>query len=61
MHNDKTELDVLVNRLDVLCSVLEEKLQPGGRATKSDLRNLYTAAQKVVAAHFRDKLEKEHG
>lgn len=57
---EQNDLDVLVNRMDVLCSVLDDALKPGGRATKHDLRLLHEMAQKVVTAYFADKLKKEN-
>ena len=58
MQEQKTSLDVYVQRLDVLCSVIEQVLQPGGRPSKGDLRNLHRAAQKVVVAYLEDLREK---
>lgn len=51
----ETSLDVYVQRLDVLCSVVETALQPGGRVTKNDLKMLHSAAQKVVTAYLEEK------
>lgn len=53
--SEKTSLDVYMQRLDVLCAVIETALQPGGRATKHDLRLLYSAAQKVVDAYQKEQ------
>lgn len=50
-----TELDIYMQRLDVMCSVTEQQLVPGGKPTKSDLRNLYNAALKVISAYQEDK------
>lgn len=54
----ETSLDIYVQRLDVLCSVVETALQPGGRVTKNDLKMLHNAAQKVVDAYLKEKNEK---
>lgn len=48
MSPTERSLDVYMQRLDVMCSVVDTILQPGGRATKGDLRNLKEAAQKVI-------------
>lgn len=54
MSEPTTSLDICIQRLDVLCSVTEQVLQPGGRPSKGDLRNLHRAAQKVVDAYLRE-------
>lgn len=50
-----TELEIYMQRLDVMCSVAEQQLVPGGKPTKSDLRNLYNAALKVITAYQKEK------
>lgn len=54
MPEPETSLDVYMQRLDVLCEVVKGALEPGGRATKNDLRILYNAAQKVVDAYLQE-------
>ena len=49
------ELDIYMQRLDVICEITKFALQPGQRASKTDLRMLYDAAQKVVDAYEKDK------
>lgn len=60
MSNPETSLDVYMQRLDVICSVVDTALQPGGRATKHDLRLLYDASQRVVNAYHDEVLKKLH-
>ena len=51
----KTSLDVYIQRLDVLCSVYTQVLQPAGRRpTKADLQVLHDAAQKVVNEYLKE-------
>jgi hypothetical protein len=50
--DEEVSLDTLIQRLDVLCSVVEMELKPGGRATKNDLRILHGAAEKVIAKYL---------
>lgn len=42
-----------IRRLDVICSVVQNALQPGGRATKNDLRILHAAANKVINSYLK--------
>lgn len=58
MQQESESMEVLMKRLDVLCSVVETALQPGGRATKHDLRLMYKTASKVVAAYYAEKEKK---
>lgn len=60
MPEAETSLDVYIQRLDVLCSVVEQALQPGGRATKHDLRLLHSAANKVIDAYLKDRVKKDN-
>lgn len=55
MPEPTTSLDVYIQRLDVLCAVVETALEPGNRATKHDLKLLHKAAQKVVVAYLEEK------
>lgn len=57
MPEPETSLDVYIQRLDVLCSVIEEAIKPGGRATKNDLRMLHAAANKVIDAYLKDRVK----
>lgn len=58
MSPTETSLDIYMQRLDVMCSVADIALQPGGRPTKKDLRNLKEAAQKVITAYQHSLKEK---
>lgn len=55
MPEAKTSLEVYIQRLDVICEVTKFALEPGQRASKNDLRVLYTASQKVVNAYLEEK------
>lgn len=55
MPEPKTSLDVYMQRMDVLCSVIEKSLEPGSRATKRDLRMLWIAAQKVIHSYEEER------
>lgn len=59
MSEPKTSLDVYMQRLDVLCSVVEKALEPNSRATKRDLRMLYIAAQKVIHSYQEEQSGKK--
>lgn len=56
MLDNNLPLKELIKRLDVICSVMDTALQPGGRATKFDLRIITAAAKRVVSQY-----EKEFG
>jgi hypothetical protein len=52
----KTSLDVYIQRLDVLCSVIDTQVLQlsSRRVSKHDLKVLHDAAQKVVTEYLKE-------
>lgn len=54
MSEQELTFNEYIQRLDVICSVVERALKPGGRATKDDLRILHAAANRVINSYLKE-------